>query len=151
MRVYSYTQPRENIVAYGPWVLESPEGERRTMTVVEGKAHGKGVVARLEGVADRDAAAALVGWEIKVSRTSLPDAPAGHYYWDDLIGLNAFDAQGRSVGRVTGLMETGAHDVLVIQGGDRVLLPFVVGQTIMEVDLAGSRIVVDLESAQTAE
>ena len=148
VRVFSYTQPRENIVNYSPWTLQGPADQRRVLSVIEGKAHGKGVVARLEGVTDRDAAAALMGWKISIPRSLLPDPDPGQYYWNDLVGLEVEDTASRPVGQVTGLMETGAHDVLVIQGPERILVPFVPDQTVVAVDLQRGVIVVDLPPEQ---
>ena len=95
-------------------------------------------------IEDRDLAAALVGVEIQVDRDALPEPPAGSYYWDDLVGLDVVSEQGEALGRVVGVMDNGAQDVLMLRDGEQErLIPFVVGPIIRSVDLPGRRIVAD--------
>jgi 16S rRNA processing protein RimM len=72
----------------------------------------------------------------------MPEADEDEYYWDELIGLEVVNIQGEALGRVTGLLETGAHDVLQVQGERLRLIPFVEAY-IQSVDLAAGKIVVD--------
>jgi len=143
VRVYSWTQPRENIVRYKPWFLRRDNGEWQEATLEEGRAHGKGVVARLAGCTDRDQAQLLIGYEIGIDRDRLPALPAGEYYWKDLIGLQVVNTQGDDFGKVDHLLETGANDVLVVKGERERLIPFVMKQVIVEVDRDQARILVD--------
>lgn len=143
VKVYSYARPRENILAYGPWQLELPDGTLRTCRVQTGRVHGKGLVALLEGVEDADAAQALVGAGIRVDRAQLGEAGPGSWYWTDLEGLRVLTLSGQELGRVEALMETGANDVLVVQGDRRRLIPFLNGQVVREVDLAAGLMKVD--------
>jgi 16S rRNA processing protein RimM len=110
--------------------------------VEEGSVHGRGVIAKLAGVDEREAAAALKGAEVAVARASLPQAPAGEYYWADLQGLRVINLQGEELGRVSHLLETGANDVLVVRGERERLIPFVAAY-VVKVDLAGGELVVD--------
>ncbi|TCK18930.1 16S rRNA processing protein RimM [Thiogranum longum] len=143
VRVFSYTQPRENIVTYKPWFLRRDSGEWRETTLEEGRAHGKGVVARLADCTDRDQAQRLIGYEIGVDRNRLPVLPPGEYYWKDLIGLQVVNTQGDDFGKVDHLLETGANDVLVVKGDRERLIPFVMKQVIVEVNPDQGRILVD--------
>ena len=142
VKVHSFTEPRENVVAYHEWLL-CREGRQRTMTVLAGQAHGKTVIARLEGIDDRDAAQALVDWEIRVPRSALPPAGPGEYYWADLEGLSVHTREGVALGSVVRMLETPAHDVMVIQGERERLVPFVQGRYVLAVDLDAGRITVD--------
>ena len=106
--------------------------------------HGDGVVASARDIDDRDAAQALRGARVFVSRASFPTAGEGEYYWVDLIGLDVVNRTGDALGRVTGLLETGAHCVLRVQAeaaAER-LIPFVAAY-VDEVDLPSRRIRVD--------
>lgn len=141
-KVHSYTEPREALLDYGAWQVG--DGETwRPVTLAEGRRHGKTVVVRLDGVEDRDAAAALVGLDIAVPRASLPDVGDGRYYWHDLEGLEVRRRDGTAIGRVRELLETGANDVLVVAGERETLIPFVIGSVVLDVDLVAGRIVVD--------
>lgn len=142
VRLFSYTDPKENIVKYGVWHVRQ-QGASRQMVVAEGRLHGKGVIARLEGVEDRDQAAAFVGAEISVDRSALAPCEAGEYYWADLIGLRVVTVAGQELGRVVRLMETGANDVLVIGGAKEHLVPFALDRVVKKVDLANGTIEVD--------
>ena len=118
------------------------EGEPEPREVLEARPQGRIWAVRVAGIADRTAAEAAVGAEVLARREDLGDARHGEHYWADLEGLPVVTAAGEDVGRVTGLLDTGGVDVLVVTGGDGEerlvpLAPYV------EVDLAAGRIVVD--------
>jgi 16S rRNA processing protein RimM len=121
--------------------LRRGEGEPEFRRIVEARPQGRIWALRLEGVADRSAAEALVGAEVLAPREELGEAEEGSHYWADLEGLPVVTTAGDPVGTVTGLYETGGVDVLVVTGerGEQLvpLAPYV------EVDLAKRRIVVD--------
>lgn len=159
VKVYSYTQPRENILSYTPWRLALNSGVTQTREVQMGRMQGKGVVVQLARCADRDAAAVLMDAEITVSPAQLAQTAPGEYYWKDLIGLAVENREAVPLGTVVSLMETGANDVLVVQGGSggvdtnpdaapvgERLIPYVPGVIVIEVDVAGGRIVVDWDA-----
>lgn len=143
VKVFSHTQPRENILSYPLWEI-GDAAQWRTIALEDGRVHGKGVVAKLKGCDDRDAAAALMGRSIAIRREQLPPAAEGEYYWADLVGLAVSNLEGVSLGVVDQLLETGANDVLVVvQDELERLIPFVQGQFVKEVDLANRRLIVD--------
>jgi 16S rRNA processing protein RimM len=143
LKLESYTEPRTQIFRYQPWHMRSAGGET-TVEGCRGRAQGKGIVAELPGVTDRDAAAALVGTEIWVARSALPKPAPGEYYWSDLEGLEVITVEGVALGTVSHLLATGANDVLVVRNADRErLIPFLVGQFVTEVDLDAGRVTVD--------
>ena len=113
------------------------------MRIVQGRAHGKQIVAQLEGYSDRNQAELLRGLDIAVARSQLPAPQQGEYYWLDLIGLRVFTIGGVDLGIVDSLMETGANDVLVVNGDKQRLIPFVVNEYIRQVDLKQGKIIVD--------
>jgi 16S rRNA processing protein RimM len=84
-----------------------------------------------------------MGYEIGIRRDQLPVAQPGEYYWSDLQGLNVVTVDGHPLGRVDHLMETGANDVLVVQGERERLIPFVLDQVVVDVDLDKGEIRVD--------
>jgi 16S rRNA processing protein RimM len=128
-------------VKYSPWLIE--QGGVLKETAVQGRLQGKNVVARLEGIADRNQADELTGCQIFINPEQLPGLEAGEYYWSDLIGLTVETLQGESLGKVASMMETGADDVMVLKGERERLIPFVMDQIVMEVDLDSRRLVVD--------
>ena len=152
VKVYSYTDPMDNLLDYKGWQLRFPDGRRQQVKLVEGKRHGPGLVARIVGIDDRDQARALCGAEIVVPTSSLPPLPEGEYYWHQLEGLRVETLDGQSLGEVDHLMETGSNDVLVVRADaqsidDRErLIPYLPGQVIKKVDLAAGRLVVDWDA-----
>lgn len=144
VKVFSYTQPREAVLDYDQWYLLQ-DGAWRAAAVAEGKRHGKSVIARLAGVDDRDQAAKVVGLDIAIERDELPGAPDGTYYWADLEGMLVLHRDGRELGRVAYLMETGANDVLVTEGERERLIPFIAEKVILDVDFDKGVISVDWE------
>jgi 16S rRNA processing protein RimM len=152
VKVYSDTDPREGITDYSPWYIKqgSSNKEWREVKVETGRRQAKTVIAKLEGVDDRDAAMQLSGALIAVMPGQLKELAQGEYYWRDLIGLRVINREGVVLGTVRRLMETGANDVLVVAAGsadrrkDREhLIPWTPGQAVLEVDLAQQLIRVD--------
>lgn len=143
IKVFSFTDPRENILNYSPWYLQKGQ-EIKEISLVGGQRQGKLVVAALEGIEDRDAAAALSGWKILIDKQQLPAASEGEYYWADLIGLQVETTEGQYLGVVDHLLETGANDVLVVMDGEQErLIPFLQQQTVKKIDLVKRQMVVD--------
>ncbi len=144
VKLYSYTEPREAILRYRKCLLcrHSKWAEAHW---VQGRRQGKTVVAQLEGISDRDSAEALIGSDIGIWRDDLPETDEDKYYWTDLEGLAVMDKDGRRLGVVAYLMATGANDVLVVQGDEEILIPFIAGRTVLDVNIAAGRIQVDWE------
>ncbi len=145
VRVESYCEPPEALLRYRTWWLTRPDAPApRPVKVERGSSSTKGLLVELAGLADRDAAAAMKGHEIAVDRSLLPALPAGRFYWTDLEGLFVRTADGRSLGVVDHLFDSGAHPLLVTQDGDRQrLIPFVWERVVQSVDLESKQIVVD--------
>lgn len=144
VKVYSYTEPREAVLDYGRWLLSAKDGWREA-TVAEGQRHGKTIIARIDGYIDRDQAAELIGMEIAIPRDEMPETENGEYYWSDLEGLRVVHRDGTELGRVDHLIETGANDVMVVKGEQERLIPFVMNEVILGVDLDKGEIEVDWE------
>lgn len=143
LKVHSDTSPRENIVTYSPWYLER-EGHRSSWKVRSGRRQGKGVVAKLAGCNDRDAAEGLIGSTIAVRRDQLAEIEEpGEFYWADLVGLRVETVDGESLGHIEQLFETGSNDVIVIAGERERLVPYIWQQVVREVDLEAGVMRVD--------
>jgi len=132
LRVFSYTDPPENILQYGPWSIG--EMVPAPYNVTDGMVHGRGIVAHLQGIDDREMARELIGSPIRVPRARFGKTGDDEYFWFDLVGLEVVNEDGRSLGRVEELLGTGANDVLVLRGDRRRLVPFVKA-VIRDVDL----------------
>ena len=138
-----YIQPPETARPPG---VKPPEPLPPLLRVVTAKEQGDGVVATAQELPDRNAAEALKGARVFVSRASFPTPDEGEFYWIDLIGLDVLNRQDVALGRVVGLIETGPHCVLRIQPSEataaEVLIPFV-AVYVDRVDQPAKRIHVD--------
>lgn len=146
VRLRSYTRPPDNLLRFRHFSL-GEGAPRRELRLAEMAPHGKGFIARFEDVADRDAAAALVGLELAVSRAELPPPGPETFYWSDLIGFEVRGRDDEALGTLTGFIETAAHDVMVVsaEGRER-LIPYVRGVYVQHVDVGARRIEVDWSS-----
>ncbi len=142
LKVFSYTEPRKNILDYSPWIIQQGKSFRK-LNVIEGKRQGKAIIARIEGVCSRDEAEPLCGLDIFIERAQLPATDKNEYYWMDLVGLSVETKQGIFLGVVDHLLRTGANDVLVLSGDRERLVPFLQGQTVLQIDLQNGLMIVD--------
>lgn len=148
VKVYSFTQPMENILKYQPWFLNI-RGRWTEVKLAEGKRHGKGIIARLDGITDRDQAREHCELEIAVDRSLFPDLETGEYYWSQLEKLKVYTLDGVLLGKVHHLIETGSNDVLVIRKCEgsldkrERLIPYLPDQVISEINLEAGTMRVD--------
>ncbi|MDP3876801.1 MAG: ribosome maturation factor RimM [Methylobacter sp.] len=142
VKVFSFTDPRENILTYSPWLLKKGD-ESKILNVIDGQLQGKTIVAQLDGINDRDQAASLMGWDVFIRQDQLPKIGKNEYYWSELIGLKVETIDGIQLGVVDSLLETGANDVIIVQGERERVIPFLQGQTITKIDLDAGIIIVD--------
>lgn len=146
VKVYSYTDPKENILNYSPWYLKL-NGQWQQVSIINGREQGKTVVVQLEGCDDRNTAESYRGVEIAIEQSQLPQLEEGEYYWRDLIGLAVVNLAGEELGTVKKMMETGANDVLVVKTASKeeLLIPYVPEYSVIKVDLESKQITVDWE------
>jgi 16S rRNA processing protein RimM len=148
VKIFSNTDPMENIANYSPWLLKV-DGQIKPLEVDSVKKHGKGLIAKLVGVDDRDVARNFCGMDILVSADLLPALEEGEFYWSQLENLLVYTESDQLLGKVVRLMETGANDVLVVRGtADSIdqkerLLPYLPDQVIKEINLETGTMRVD--------
>jgi len=134
LKIFSYAQPRENIANYKNWYVDGI-----LYKSVQAKKNSKLIVAKIDGVEDKESAQAFIGKTIEVDKADLKALSANEYYWHDLVGLTVVNQDELVFGRIKSLLETGAHDVIIVapldkQGRER-LIPYLYGQTVVKVDL----------------
>ncbi|MCG2633951.1 MAG: ribosome maturation factor RimM [Gammaproteobacteria bacterium] len=143
VRLSSFTEPRSALFEYRHYQGVSPHSGSQSLELAESRFQEPRLLARFEGVQDRDAAAELMDTVLYIERSQLPALGAGEYYWDQLIGLRVVTQTGVELGQVTDMLETGANDVLVVRGERERLIPYVMGVTVTEVEVASGQMVVD--------
>ncbi len=155
LKVHSHTDPLKNITEYPFLFIKQERAQEQDWQVVkfdQWQAHGKGLIAHIDGCDDRDKAGNYTGMEISIPEAELPRLEQGEYYWRQLIGLKVssqFEGEQAFLGRVYELLETGANDVLVVRAcegsvdkGER-LIPYLPESVVLEVDLAAGIIMVN--------
>ena len=144
LKIESWAEPRMKIFDYQPWLLSTESGSETQIAGAKGRQQGKGMVAQLPGIDDREQAAALIGMDIHVAREQLPPPGKDEYYWVDLEGLEVVTTEDVVLGRVSHLFATGSNDVVVVRDGARErLIPFIQGSYVRLVDMSAKRMVVD--------
>jgi 16S rRNA processing protein RimM len=142
VHVDSYTDPPEGILEYRQWALRRGSGERISRRLIEGRPHSERLVARLEGIEDREQAAALTGATIEVDRTELPPTGEREYYQADLIGLLVRNLEGAELGKLVHFVDALTGPMMVVQGEREYWIP-AVPRHLTKVDLAARLILVD--------
>jgi len=149
VKIRPYSADATAMLSAKTWWVDKPE--LRDIDRLEAKIHGEDVVARLVGVADRNAAEALKGATVKISRKQFPPLTDGEFYWVDLVGLQVTNLQGEVLGVVRDLMDNGAHPILRVASLEipeaelhkhEKLIPFV-EHFVKNVDLSAKSIQVD--------
>lgn len=154
LRVQPHAGSPQVLLTCRCWFLRAAEGPGAgavppRLRVTSARVQGDVIVAGAQGIGDREAAQALRGARVFVSRARFPVPGADEYYWVDLIGCRVVNREGIELGDVTGLMDLGPHAVLQVRAGapdaDERLIPFVAAY-VDDVDLVARRIGVDWSS-----
>jgi len=148
LKLYSHTQPIENIASYEPlWVKQG--GSWQPISLEHVQRHGKGLVAKIKGCDNRDQTPAYIGCDLAIKREQLPALDDGDYYWSQLEGLRVLTVEGDFLGNVDHLFETGSNDVLVVHPAtgsidqQERLIPYLWGDVVTAVDLERGEMTVD--------
>ncbi len=148
IKVYSYAESSSVFKPGSRIFVRNPGGCEKSCVIRQAKSHKKGVLLSLEGIEDRDDTRMLVGGEIYINKTALPELENGLYYWFDIIGLDVFTTDGKYIGCVESIITTGSNDVYVVQDPDKgkeseILIPAL--KTVVEkIDLSEKTIRVEL-------
>jgi 16S rRNA processing protein RimM len=150
VRIKSFTEDPMAMAGYGP--LSDETGKRQFKVEALSPSRGA-VLARIDGVADRNAAEALRGLKLYVDRSALPAAGEQEWYEADLLGLAAVGRDGRDWGKVLAFHDYGAGQSIEVSGGaggKPVLLPFTT-EAVPEIDVVGGKVIVDPPAGLLAE
>lgn len=141
MKVQSFTQPFDNLMSYQPWYIKH-ENEWQPIKLSGCRIQHDTIVAAVEGCDVRELTIRYRNVEIAIPRAEFPVLPEGEYYWTDLEGLTVYTENGEQLGRLEYLFATGANDVMVIKGEEEHLLPYRLGDVIINIDLTARKMLV---------
>lgn len=144
LKFYSYA---ESLSVFKPdsfILIKDLKGEKKTYAIKWAKPHGKIVLLCLDGVVSCDGARVLVGYEVFMLKSELPELEEGAYYWFDIIGLDVFTIDQKHIGQVESIIPTGGNDVYVVKKGDAEILIPAVESMILSIDLKNKIMKVDI-------
>ena len=125
LKIAADTEYPDSLLDYPEWLL-SKNGKTLNVVLEAGKLVGDELQVKFEGIDDRDQAFALRGYTVEIPRDEFSPAGEDEYYWTDLVGMTVVNKEGITLGTVKNLMETGAHDILVVAKAEgKTLIPFV--------------------------
>jgi 16S rRNA processing protein RimM len=148
VRVHFFGDAPENLMRVPEiWLGEAPDALNARHFEVAGGGSGRGGEVRLAlvGIDDREAALALRKLFVLADADALAPLDADEFYWHELVGCLVVSRDGRAIGTVREIWETGGHDVLVVEGsgGERHLLS-TARELMPEIDRDARRIVVEI-------
>lgn len=148
LKIHSYTEKPKNITSYGD--ISDDRGNTLKISIVGG--NKEILIANINGINDRTEAEKLVGRELFVAKDSMPEAGEGEYYHNDLIGLEARDSAARKLGKVAGIYNFGAGDILEIEFNDGKKKMFIFdGKTVVNIDVKSGFMEVNLPKEVVVE
>jgi 16S rRNA processing protein RimM len=139
LKLASYAASIEVFAGGRALLAVSADGEETLYEVERAKAQGRSVLLSLKGVTRRSQAEALAGWDVFLDKTTLPPLEEGTYYWSDLIGVAVYAVDGRFLGRLESIFQTGSNDVYVVKHAGRELLLPALASVVQTVDLEARR------------
>ncbi|WP_077216663.1 ribosome maturation factor RimM [Piscirickettsia litoralis] len=141
IKVNSFTEQKTAILDYRPWYIRQGK-EWQEVAVRSTRIAGNDILMRIEGCNDRDVVKRYTNCDIYVTRDQLPELDEGDVYWTDLEGLNVVTVEGQPLGTVSSMLETGANDVMVINGESEHLIPYL-DHVVIKIDLKAQQMIVD--------
>lgn len=144
LRVFPFDEGSDLFEPGNLLMLKLPDGKMQTVTIEDVQVHKHIFRMAVAGVDDRTGAEALVGADILINRSELPEPEEGKWYWCDLIGLAVYAADETYLGRIENLFETGSNDVLVVKNNDAEILIPVIESVICSVDFEAQKMIVNL-------
>lgn len=118
------------------------------LKIKDSKPYKNAFIVKFEGIDDRNSSEELVGAEVFIKRSDLPEPDENEYYWIDLIGCDVYTVDGEFIGKVDYLIGTGAVDVIVVKKDKKEFLYPLSENVVKHIDIVSKKIVVDLSIFQ---
>ena len=124
VKIFSYTEPRKNILEYQPWYFID-DGTYKAIEMTTGHEQSKTIVAHVKGIDSKDQAVQLIGKSLYIDKDQLPQLDDNEHYWHELVGFRVINKDGIDLGVVNYLVDTGSNNVLVIKGDKEHWIPYI--------------------------
>jgi len=135
LKVTLYSGEASTLPVLESVILKDSSGQSESFDIEKASVNRKRALISLKNFSDINQVLRFVGQEIFVLREQLPETSVDEYYWRDLIGLKVVTTDGKELGRLDSIIETGSNDVYVIvSNGKECLLP-ALEDVVVSVDL----------------
>ena len=124
VKIFSHTEPRDNILNYQPWWYLDKD-QWRTIEITNGREQSKTIVAHVKAVDSREQAQHLLGLELYIKKSQLPELDSEELYWHELDGMRVVTVDNVELGVVEQIVATGANDVIVVKGEKEHWVPYI--------------------------
>ena len=141
LKVYSYSETKQKFSEYKYFFIQKDNNTIRLD--IEDISIGKSIKVKFKNFNCREDSQDYIGEEIFINEDQLDVLEANQFYWNELIGLTAYLNNGKKIGIVSDIIETGSNDVLVIKGEEEILVPYVFGESVMEVVIEEKKIIIN--------
>ena len=141
VKVFSYTNPRTNILNYSPWSIKV-DGNFQSIDITSGREQSKTIVAHIQGIDNREDSQKFIGQDIYINKEQPPEFTQGEYYLYALTGFDVINKDEEQLGTVDYFVETGANDVLVVKGKKEYWIPYI-EPFLVSIDSKNNKILVD--------
>ena len=141
LKVYSYSETKQKFSEYKYFFIQKDNNTIRLD--IEDISIGKSIKVKFKNFNCREDSQDYIGEEIFINEDQLDVLEENQFYWNELIGLTAYLNNGKKIGIVSDIIETGSNDVLVIKGEEEILVPYVFGESVMEVVVKEKKIIIN--------
>ena len=141
LKVYSYSETKQKFSEYKYFFIQKDNNTIRLD--IEDISIGKSIKVKFKNFNCREDSQDYIGEEIFINEDQLDVLEANQFYWNELIGLTAYLNNGKKIGIVSDILETGSNDVLVIKGEKEILVPYVFGESVIEVVVEEKKIIIN--------
>lgn len=144
IKVVSYTDPITNLIDYAPHWQVIHNNKTLSLDIEDAKLHGKFVIVKIKGYNAPETVRTFTNDLIKIAREDLPTLKDDEHYLADMIGLNVVSTSGVNFGKISEIQETGANDVIVVEGEKRTLIPYL-DHVVLKINVDKQEMLVDWE------
>ena len=141
LKVYSYSETKQKFSEYKYFFIQKDNNTIRLD--IEDISIGKSIKVKFKNFNCREDSQDYIGEEIFINEDQLDVLEANQFYWNELIGLTAYLNNGKKIGIVSDIIETGSNDVLVIKGEEEILVPYVFGESVIDVVVEEKKIIIN--------
>ena len=141
LKIYSYSESKKKFSNYKHFFVMN--NESYIYLDIEDIIVNKSIKIKFKSFNSREDSDQYVGKNLYVDREQLDALEDNQYYWNDLIGLNVYLDDGKEIGVLSEIIETGSNDVLVVKGDKEILVPYIIGESVKKVIIEEKKIIID--------